>query len=81
MFQQNESKSIEFVSNSQNTFHKKVKSQDPLQNIYSNLPRTCKNKFHKNKIKLNWLNLFKKFYYGITEWENFSWRNVTNKLR
>ena len=25
------------------------------------MARTCKNKFYENKIKLNWLNLFKNF--------------------
>ena len=79
MFQQNGNKQIKYVTNSQNTFHKKVKSHDPLQNIYSNLPTACKNKFHENKIKLNWLNLFKKICYGISDRGDFSRRNETNK--
>ena len=40
-------------------FHKKVISHDPLQKIYPNLARACKNEFHENKIKLTWLNLLK----------------------
>ena len=48
-------------------FPKKVISHDPLQKLYANLARTCKNKFYENKIKLDWLTLFKKFYYGITD--------------
>ena len=32
-------------------FHKKVISHDPLQKMYPNLARTCKNKFYENKIK------------------------------
>ena len=36
------------------------------QKICSNIARPCKNEFYVNKIKLNWLNLFKKIYYGIT---------------
>ena len=54
------------VTNSRNIiplFHKKV----PLQKIYPNLARRCKNKFYENKIKLNWLNLLKFFYYSITD--------------
>ena len=57
------------VTNSQNIiplFHKKVISHDHLQNIYSNLAGTCKNKIYENKIKLNWLNVLKKIYYCIT---------------
>ena len=53
--------------NSQNIIprlHKKVMSQDPLQKIYPTLAKTCKNKFHENKIKLNWLKLLKKCHYG-----------------
>ena len=42
-------------------------SHDPLQKIYPNLARKCKNKYYEHKIKLNWLNLLKKFYWGITE--------------
>ena len=71
MFQQNANKLfLVCVTNSRNIiplFHGKVISHDPLQNIYPNLARTCKNKFYKNKIRLNWLNLLKKFYYGITD--------------
>ena len=44
-----------------------VLAHDPLQKIYSNLARTSKNKFYENQIKLNWLNLLKKFYYGVTD--------------
>ena len=64
MFQQNADKWF-FVcdTNSRNfipLFHKQIISQGRLQKIYRNLARTCKNKFYENKIKLNWLNLFKK---------------------
>ena len=48
-------------------FHKKVTSHDPLQKIYPNLARMCKNKYYENKIKLNWLNQLKKSCYGITD--------------
>ena len=70
MFLQNANKCF-FVcaTNSRNIillFPKKVISHDPLQKLYANLARTCKNKFYENKIKLDWLTLFKKFYYGIT---------------
>ena len=34
-------------------FQKKVISHNPLQNIYPNLARVCKNKFHENEVKLN----------------------------
>ena len=74
MFQQNANNANKVffvcVTNSRNIiplFHKKVISHDPLQKIYPNLARTCKNKFHDNKIKLNWLNLLKKIHYGITD--------------
>ena len=64
MFQQSAYKwFFEGANNSLNfipIFHKKVISQDPLQKIYPNVARTCKTKFYENKIKLNWLNLFKK---------------------
>ena len=56
------------VTNSRNIiplFHKKVITHDPLQKIYPNLGRTCKNKFYENKIKLNWFNQLKKNYYVI----------------
>ena len=71
MFLQNANKCF-FVcaTNSRNIillFPKKVISHDPLQKLYANLARTCKNKFYENKIKLEWLTLFKKFYYGITD--------------
>ena len=71
MFLQNANKCF-FVcaTNSRNIillFPKKVISHDPLQKLYANLARTCKNKFYENKIKLDWLTLFKKFYYGITD--------------
>ena len=58
------------VTNSGNIitlFHRKVISHDQLQNIYSNLPGTRKNKIHENKIKLNWLLVLKKIYYCVTD--------------
>ena len=71
MFQQNANEgSFVCVTNSESNlhlFHKKVISQDPLQKIYPNLARTYKNIFHENKIKPNWLNLLKKFYYSLTD--------------
>ena len=71
MFQQNANKwFFECVSNSRNIiplFHKKVISCDPLQKINQNLARKSKNKFYENKVKLNWLNLFKK----ILLWYNW----------
>ena len=42
--------------------HRKVISHDPIQRIYPNLAKTGKNKFYENEIKLNWLNVSKKFY-------------------
>ena len=67
MFQQNANNANKVffacVANSRNIiplFYKKVISHDPLQKNYTNLARTCKNKFHEIKIKLNWLKLFKK---------------------
>ena len=59
-----------YVTNSTNIiplFHKKVISHEPLEKIYPNLARTCKNEFYDNKIKLNWLNLLEKIYYGIND--------------
>ena len=59
-----------FVTISRNTaplFHKKAITQDPLQKIYPNMARMCKNKFLENKVKLKWLNTSKKIYYGITD--------------
>ena len=61
MFLQNANKCF-FVcaTNSRNIillFPKKVISHDPLQKLYANLARTCKNKFYENKIKLDWLTL------------------------
>ena len=71
MFQQNASKLIFVcVTNSQNVrplFHKSVISHNPLQKIYLNLARKCKNEFNENEIKFNWLKLLKKFCYGITD--------------
>ena len=72
MFQQNANKwFFVCVANSRNVRHlflKKVISYDTLPKIYPNLARTYKNKFHGNKIKLNWLNLSKKkFYYSMTD--------------
>ena len=71
MFQQNGNKWIFVcVLISQNIiplFHKKVTFYDPLQKSYPNLAKTCKNKFYENEIKLNWLNILKKIYYGITD--------------
>ena len=72
MFQQNANKCFFVcVTNSGSIiplFHKNVISHDPLQKICSNLARpTCKNKLYENKIKLNWLNLFNFFYYGIID--------------
>ena len=70
MFQQNANKwFFVCVTNSRNIiplFHKKVISHDSLQSIYPNMARPCKNKFYENKIKLNWVNLLKFFYYGIS---------------
>ena len=71
IFQQNANKwFFVCVTNPRNIisiFHKKVLAHDPLQKIYSNLARTSKNKFYENEIKLNWLNLLKNFYYGVTD--------------
>ena len=36
---------------------------------YPNLARTCQNKIYENKIRLNWLNLLKIFFYGTTDRE------------
>ena len=58
------------VTNSRNIIpllQKKVISHDRLQKIYPNLASTCKSKFYENKIELNWLNLLKIIYYGITD--------------
>ena len=63
MLQQNANKLFfACVTNSRNIislFHKTVIYHDPLQKNYTNLARTCKNKFYENKMKLNWLNLLK----------------------
>ena len=71
MFQKNANeRSFVCVTNSESNlhlFHKKVISQDPLQQIYPNLARTYKKIFHENKIKPNWLNLLKNFYYSLTD--------------
>ena len=70
MFEQNENKLFfvyeTFSQNIISLFHGNVISHDLLQKICSNIARPCKNEFYVNKIKLNWLNLFKKIYYGIT---------------
>ena len=69
MFQQNANKLFFVcVTNSRNIiplFHKKVISHDPLQKVYPNFARTCKNKFYENKIKLNRLNLLKKVFITV----------------
>ena len=68
MFQQNASKKFfACVTNSRNIiplFHKKARSRDPLEKIYPNLARTCKNKLYEYKIKLTWLNILKNVYYA-----------------
>ena len=57
MFQQNTNKwFFVYVTNSRNIIHvfpKKIISHNPLQKVYPNFARTCKNKFYENKIKLN----------------------------
>ena len=71
MFQQNAIKwffvCVTDFGNIKPLFHEAITSHDPLQKIYPNLARTCKNKFYDNIIKVNWLNLSKNFYYGITD--------------
>ena len=65
MFQQNADKLFFVcVTNTQNIiplFYKKIRSHNPLQKIYPNSPRTCKNKLYENKVKPNWPNLLKSF--------------------
>ena len=51
------------------SFTKRSYPMTLCKKIYLNLARTCKNNFYENKIKLDWINQFKKKwkYYVITD--------------